>query len=217
MAWWHTYRDSMAPVRLRTLTEPAAEPVTQQEALDHLHLTENSEAGEVDICMAAARSVVEGFTGRRIIRQQVRQTLDCFPYGKQLDLAASPLFPISTGSPLVIRYWARGSTGSTEALTLSSTRYIISRDSDPPRIVLKRDGEFPTLDLRNADAVQVDYWVGYSTSSTAAPKWARMANLQLGAHYFANRESVVTGTIATMLPMATRSLLFQYRSPLAMV
>lgn len=217
MAWWHQYRDAGGPVRLRTLVEPAEEPVTQAEARDHLHLTESSEQGEVDICMTAARAVVEGFSGRRIIRQKVRQSLDCFPYGKQLDLAASPLFPNSTASPVVLRYYPQNSTSSTAALVFPSSRYIVSRDSDPPRIVVKRDGEFPTLELRNADAVEVEYWVGYSTSSTAAPAWARMATLLLGAHYFANREAVIAGTIVNKVPMSARSLMFQHRSPLAMI
>lgn len=219
MAWWHQYRDSMGPRRLRTLTEPQAEPVTQAEARDHLHLTETSEQGEVDICMAAARSHVEAFSGRRIIRQQVRQTLEWFPYGKEIQLAASPLFPNSTAlpSPLVIRYYTRGSTSSTAATVFPADRYIISRDSDPPRIVVKDGSEFPTTELRAADAVEVDYWVGYSTSSTGAPDWARMATLLTGAHFFANREAVVAGTIAGKVPMSARALMMQQRSPLAMV
>lgn len=214
MAWWHEYRDSAGPRHLRTLTEPSEEPVSQELARGHLHLTETSEQDEVDICMAAARSMVEAFSGRRIMRQQVRQSLDWFPYGKQLDLVGSPLFPISTGSPLVVRYYE---ANSTTGVVFPSSRYIVSRNSDPPRIVVKRDGEFPTVDLRNADAVEVDYWVGYSTTSTGAPAWARMATLFTGAHFFANREAVMTGTIATELPMSARSLMWQHRSPLAMV
>lgn len=216
MAWWHQYRDNAGPLRLRTLTEPAAEPVTDEEARDHLHLTETSEQSEVGICMAAARAHVEAFSGRRIIRQQVRQSLDCFPYGKELRLGASPVM-VSTGSPLVLRYYPANSTSSTAALTLPSSRYIVSRDSDPARLVVKQGAEFPTLDLRNADGVEVDYWVGYSTSSTGAPDWARMATLLVGAHFFANRESVIAGTIAGEVPMSARSLMYQQRSPLAMV
>lgn len=217
MAWWHAYRDNAGPLHLRTLTEPAAEPVTQAEALDHLHLTENSEAGEVDLVMAAARAHVEAFSGRRIIAQQVRQTLDGFPYGKQLNLGASPLMPTSTNFPApVIRYHVAGSTGSTGTI-FPSTQYIVSRDSDPPRIIVKRDGSFPDTDLRNADGVTVDYWVGYSSGSTGAPQWARMATLLTGAHFFANREAVVAGTIVSKVPMSARALMMQHRSPLAMV
>jgi len=217
MAWWHAYRDNAGGRRLATLVEPSAEPVTQAEALAHLHLTENSEAGEVDICMAAARSHVEAFSGRRIIAQQVRQTFDAFPYGKLMTLAASPLMPLSTDHPApVIRYHAAGSTGSTGTI-LPSTSYIVSRDSDPPRIVVKRDGSFPDVELRNADGVTVDYWVGYGASSTQVPQWSRMATLVTGAHFFANREAVITGTIAGVVPMSARSLMSQHRSPLAMV
>lgn len=214
MSWWRQYQKDQ-PVRLKTLTAPSAEPVSSTEALDHLHLTENSEQAEVDLLMAAAREEVEAYSGRRIIRQQVRQTWDCFPWGKALQLAASPLFePNSTGSPLVVRYWPEGSTA---ASVLSSTSYLVSENRDPPLIVLKRDAEFPNTELRSADGVEVDYWVGYSTSSTGAPKWAKAATLLTGAHWFANREAVVAGTVATEVPMSARSLMQSHRSPLAQV
>lgn len=42
----------------------------------------------------------------------------------------------------------------------------------------------------------------------------RMGILMLLGHLYENRESVVTGTIATELPMSTASLLFPYRKGL---
>ena len=212
MSWRH-YQAGQ-PTNVTTITEPAAEPVTAAEGLAHLHLTESSEAAEVAVVMTAARAHMEGFSGRRFIRQQVRQTLDDFPAGKAITLGASPLFPSSTSSPApVVRYFTEGSTGQ----VLSSTAYLVADHQDPPRIVLKRDAEFPTVELRAAGGVEVDYWCGYSTSSTGAPAWARMATLLTGAHWFANREAVVTGTIASEVPFSAKALVQMHRSPLAQV
>ena len=215
MRWWWDADDS--PIRLRSLTEPAEEPVTYEAARDHLHLSEDSEAGQVDIVMRAAREAVEGHTGRALIKRQVRQTLDYFPAGRTIKLAASPL--LSTGmlsageSQVVVRYYPQGST----ATVWSSTNYIINQDADPPVLVLARDQEFPNVELRTAAAVEVDYFVGYSTGSAGVPDWARMAVLLTGSHYFLNREAVVTGTIATKIPMGAESLMALHRSPLAQV
>jgi len=219
MGWWHEYMDQQLrmPIRVRTLVEPAVEPVLSSEARDHLHLTETSEDAEVSMLYAAAREHLEEYTGRRIIARKVRQTYDRFPRGKVLLLAESPLLATSTGKPApVVRYFLANSTGSTGTV-LESTRYVLRRDSDPPAIVLKRDGEFPTAELRNAEAVQVDYWAGHSTSSTGAPKWARAAVNLIGAHWFANREAVVQGTVAAEVPMSARSLMQMHRSPLVQV
>lgn len=205
-------------MRLRQLTEPQAEPVTYEQAQDHLHLTEDSEAGEVDIVMKAARSRVEAFTGRNLIKRQVRQVLDCFPRSRMLTLAASPISPSSqlstSETQLVVRYFPQGNSSG---VIWSSTNYILSEDSDPPRIVLARDQEFPNTELRMADGVHLEYWTGYSTGPAGVPAWARMAILLDGAHLFLHRESVATGTVATEIPQSAQALMWQYRSPLAQV
>lgn len=217
MHWWHQYLERQ-PIRLRTLVEPAVEPVLSSEARDHLHLTEGSEDAEVAMLYAAAREHVEEYTGRRIIARKVRQSYDRFPWGKVLLLAESPLLPTSTSHPApVVRYFTQNSSGSSGGSVLASTLYVVNRDRDPPAIVLKRDGEFPTVELRNADGVHVDYWVGYSTSSTGAPAWSRAAINLVGAHWFANREAVVQGTVATEVPMSAQRIMQMHRSPLAQV
>lgn len=73
------------------------------------------------------------------------------------------------------------------------------------------------------DAVRVQYRAGYPdivtpgegeepevrTSTVPAP--IRQAILMLVGHWFKNRETVVTGTIATSLPFAVEALLSPYR------
>lgn len=56
------------------------------------------------------------------------------------------------------------------------------------------------------EAVQVVYVAGYGAASDVPANVRQAILLQVG-HMYANREAVVTGTIATTIPLAVRSLL----------
>lgn len=57
--------------------------------------------------------------------------------------------------------------------------------------------------------VRVDYIAGYPEGEL--PAGLKQAVLMLMAHYFANREAAVTGTIATTIPIGVEMLLGPYR------
>jgi uncharacterized phiE125 gp8 family phage protein len=72
------------------------------------------------------------------------------------------------------------------------------------------DGSFPTS-FDEAGAVTVRYTAGYAEGE--APD-LEMAVLMLGAHYYHNREAVVTGTIATELPLGVAAICHSYKHTL---
>jgi len=208
--WYGHYREAF-PINIATSVEPTVEPVTQAEANAHLHLTDSSEQATVDLCMMAARQHVESYTGKRLIFQTIRQFFDEWPAHDSMPLAIGPVFS-STGTEVK---W--GGPGGGYTNTLSSTSYWCEHAHSPGLIGLKRGQSWPDAELRSHSGVRLTYEVGYSTSSTGVPAWAKSAVLLIGASYFANREAVIAGTIATEVPMAAKALMMAHRSPLAIV
>jgi len=213
VTWWNQYEDRLGGSRLRELTAAAGPYVALSVAQSHLRVTDKSENASLDLSMNAAGKWCEGYLGRSLLARQVRQSFDSFPVGNTISLAGAPVFTSTSKPAPIVRYYTEGSTGT----VLSSTAYTVDEDPLRPRIVLKRDGEFPSVELRSVNGLEVDYWVGYSTSSSGYPVNLRQAVLMLGAHHFANREAVVVGNVANEVPMSVKSLLMPYRSPYAMV
>ena len=81
--------------------------------------------------------------------------------------------------------------------------------SMPARIFLKPNQSFPELSERK-NAIEVRYKVGVSSASDVDQAIKQAVLLTIG-NYYENRQAVVTGTIATELPMNAKFLLDQYR------
>lgn len=224
MRWWDYILRATEdfPVRVNVITEPIREPILSSEALAHLRVLSTDEVDTIDALIETSRDYVEGYTGRRLVKQQVSQTLDRFPRARALDLYGSPLLStglLSTGEVrIVVKYWPDGA--STHEV-FGSSHYIVSdnREGNLPRLTLKRNKQWPTRELRTADAVEIEYWVGFGTGIAAAPipGWARQASLLLIGHWFENREAVVLGSIATTVPLAAKAILDRHRVAGAMI
>jgi hypothetical protein len=77
------------------------------------------------------------------------------------------------------------------------------------RIFLKPNQSFPNLSERK-NAIEVRYVVGAASVLDVDDAIKQAVLLQIG-NLYQNRESVVTGTIATELPMNSKFLLDQYK------
>jgi uncharacterized phiE125 gp8 family phage protein len=93
--------------------------------------------------------------------------------------------------------------------TLSTSVYGSDLVSQPARIFLKPNQSFPQLSERKG-AIEVKYVVGQAGSDEVDDAIKQAVLLQIG-NLYQNRQSVVTGTIATELPMNAKFLLDQYR------
>jgi len=224
MAWWDYISRGVEvmPNRLDVLVDPIRAAVETTDARAHLRVLSTEETGVIEALVEAAGDYTENYLGRRLVKQQVRQTFDRFPRAPALELYGTPLLSttlLSSGETRIeVRYWPRGA--STHEV-FGSSHYIVSanREGGYPKLTLKANREWPTRQLRNADAVEIDYWVGYSngTAAVPVPPWARSAVLLLVGHWFENREAVVLGTIATKIPLSAQAILDKHRAPGAMI
>lgn len=197
-------------LNLTTLTEPKVEPVDLSEAQDHLRVVDDESLSEITLLYTAARQWAEAYTGRKFIRQQLRMVWHDFPHARGFSL---PYAPVRSTDALVVRYYEVGST----ATVWSSTNYTLVHEADPAAVWLKRDQEFPFVELENGRGVEVDYWVGYSTGPNGVPDIIKAGIHMVAAHWYENRETVVTGTIASQVPLSAKAALAAYRTTSASV
>lgn len=183
------------------VTPPSEMPVSLAEAKVHLRVDHTDEDGLITSLVKAATSHLDGYNGvlgRGIVTQTWRQDFDAFP-GRTLRL---PLPATSISSIKV-----RSSAGTLS--TVASEAYALKQDELGSYVRFDDDYSSPS-DLAQSNAVLVEFVAGYGAAA-AVPYELKVAILLLVGHWFVNRTAVVTGTIATDIPMAVSMLVESHR------
>jgi uncharacterized phiE125 gp8 family phage protein len=189
----------------RVVTEPATEPITTDEAKTHLRVLHSAEDDLIDGLIVAARQHVEAVTWRALVTQVRELTLDRWPY-RWRD--GSELIALPGGKVTAVASVTYTAADGTETV-LDSGSYVAALTREPALVYPAYGSIWPTLrDTRGA--VRIRYTTGYGAAA-AVPQAIKQAMLLLIGHWYANRESVAVGTIATELPQAVRALLTPYR------
>ncbi|MDQ3275172.1 MAG: head-tail connector protein [Actinomycetota bacterium] len=180
---------------------PATEPITLAEAKAHCRVTHSAEDDLIGAYVSAARQYAEEYTRRAFVTQTWRATLDAFPYrsGSRLLLPRPPLLAVTE-----VAY----TDGSGVSQIVAAGSYTSIADPVAPYLLPLYAAEWPTA-RDYTGAVRVTYTAGYGAAA-AVPEAIKSAIRLMVAHFSANREAVVTGTISTM-PMAVEALLGPYR------
>ncbi len=173
---------------------PLLEPVSLADAKAQVRFGSTAEDSLILAYISAARGLVEEMTNRALLTQTWR--LDASGFSTRFWLPrAAPVQSVTH-----VKYY--DTTGTLQ--TLSSSVYRLQTASEPAFLELVDGQTVPTTAVRS-DAVQITYVVGYS-SAAEVPAALRQACLLLVSHYFANREPVVVGSIATALPLGVEAL-----------
>lgn len=147
----------------------------------------------------AAVAWVEDYTGRSLMTQTWQ--IACEKFAEKLWLPrAAPLASVTH-----VKYYDTANT----LTTLSGTIYTVPAFAEPAVILLADTQVWPDVYDRE-DAVQVEYVTGATTASDVPAPLRHAVQLLVG-HWYANRESVIVGTIASETPMAVESLCAPYR------
>lgn len=162
---------------LATVTAPASEPITLAQAKAHCRVdtaitTDDDEFSNVWI--PAARQEVEGYTGRALISQTLKMTLDAFPCDGEIRLPVAPVTSISAA-----KYIAADGT----LTTISSSDYQLDETSSPARLWPSYDAGYWPTPRDVMKAVQIDFVVGYANAA-AVPAILRAAVLMLIRAYY---------------------------------
>lgn len=196
--------DAILPVRAIPLS---AEPVTLTEAKLHLRLavTEAAAVAYTDEdslllrLIQAAREGVEWETGRALITQTRTLYLDEFP---NTDYIKVPYPPLQS---------ATMTYKDEDGAVTSFTDYDTDTRSEPGRLVLKPDCEWPTDTLYPTNPITITYICGYGTTGASVPARLKSALLLMVSDYYEHRGEVVVGAIPGRIQRAIDSLLDFYR------
>lgn len=184
---------------LERVAAPALEPVSLEEAKEHIRVMDQTQDGLVDVLIVAAREMAETLSGgRQYITAQWKSTLCMFPYcGGMIELPKPPLQSVES-----IKYVDMAGT----LQTLSPSVYQVVTSGQVGAIVTKY-GQFWPDTREEADAVRIEFTAGYGDEPEDVPATIRHAVKLLVGHLYENREPVVVGSTPAEIPMTARALL----------
>lgn len=182
----------------KVVTPATSNPLTLTETKTHLKVDTTADDTFITNLIRSATSSAQEYTNRFFIATTIQQVGD-----KWEDI--SNLFKSPVASVTNIKYV--NPSGSLQ--TLSTDVYFVDDVNKPARIGLKPNQSFPEI-IDRLNAVQVNYVVG-DESADDVDEGIKQALLLTIGNWYQNRQAVVTGKIATELPMNAKFLLDQYK------
>lgn len=191
-------------VSLVTVTPPASEPVSLNEAMLHLRVDVSDagphpEATLIETLISAARAHVEAETNRVLITQTLEARWDA--WRDVLELPRTPVQSVTSVTYV-------DETGATQ--TLSNSAYRVDVAGLVARVTPAFDTAWPTARAVTG-AIAVRFVAGYGAAS-AVPAPLKAAMLLLIGHLYENR-TAATERALTEAPLAVAALINPYRVP----
>lgn len=170
---------------------PVSEPVALLEAKAHCNVealfTEDDDL--IAAYIAAAVQSCEARTRRQLMPATFVLRLNGFPDCDVIELPRPPLAGVTS-----IAYV----DGDGESQTLSTDVYGADPHTTPGRVLLKYGETWPVTRCQR-NAVTITYTAGYANAD-AVPALLKQGMLMRIAHWYENREDVITGTIIANVP-----------------
>lgn len=169
--------------QVKVTVQPSFEPVTTQEAKDHLRVTFNDDDAEIATMVTAARLRVEGLSGMKLATQTVDIVADNWealadPNSIEvLRLMVGPVTAINS-----VKYYDAEDSDT----TMPSTDYWTDLVSLPARVQVKTS--WPTINERIGN-IRINCTVGYANANSVPAVFKQAIKLLVG-HYYENREQV---------------------------
>jgi uncharacterized phiE125 gp8 family phage protein len=187
---------------LSLVTAATAEPLTVDEFKQHQRIDVPDEDSLISSYLTAARAWVETATQRQLVTASWRLTMNGFYderyYSACRDAIAVPIPPLA--SITSITYLDSGGTST----AWSSANYAVDTYHEPGLITLTYGASWPST-REIANDVTILFTAGYGAAS-AVPEGIKQAIRFLAAHWFENREPVLSGTIVTPIPLTIEAL-----------
>jgi uncharacterized phiE125 gp8 family phage protein len=195
--------------RVKVITGPSSEPVTLAEAKLHLREDGDDQDSVINTFIGAATAHCEAFLGRALISRTLDYFIDAFPSdNKPAKLPLPPLISV-TG----VFYT------DADGVEQEFTDFETDTAHEPGRIYLAPSVSWPTP--RDSEAsVRIRYRAGYvdtdpSPDTGSVPDDIKAAILLTIGTLYENRETIVIGQSAILLPWSAEQLLRRHRVELS--
>jgi uncharacterized phiE125 gp8 family phage protein len=211
-------------LKLKRLTEPQELPLSLAEAKAFLRIDEDLTAADA-LVMALLRSAVshmERWTGRALVTQTWRLTLDRWP--EQSSILSQDWEGWRQGADLVTRrdfieipkpplqsittFQVFDTTDA--AAAVATTVYFVDTESEPGRVGSRFGQTWPSTTLRPHNGIQITFVAGYGDTWNEVPDAFLQATRLLLAHSYENR-AVCDEASAVAIPASAQALLRPYR------
>ena len=193
-------------MKLVTVSPSTFDPVDLEDVKRHLRL-ETGETREDEYLrdlVKAAADRVEGMTNRALTKRTLKLYLNNWSTSDSFEL---PYAPLSTQVKATIQY--RDADSST--ITFASTAFSMDSASEPGRVCLGYNDDWPTVTLNNMNPISIQYQCGYPASS-AIPSRLKQAVKIIVSDLYENRESVVIGQGVQTIRQHVKNLVRDYRN-----
>ncbi len=187
-------------------------PVSVAEAKEHLRIVDmTTDDDYIGVLIDTATAWCEDYCDRTFAHKHYTVAFDDFP-SLRIALPRPPvqLASVATNATVTISYVDQGGTTQTLTWAQSGTQqFRLDRDHVPALLYPLYLENWPNVRLDDK-AVQVTYLAGYGGAANV-PTPAKHAIKMLVGHWYANRESVLTGSISKELEFAVSALLANLR------
>lgn len=184
---------------LKTLTQPAVEPVTLAEAKQHCRVDTSTDDAYISALITAAREYCEKYCDETFVHTQYRMTLDSFR--GEIELPRPPMASSGTCTAVVVTYTLENQSTA----TLASTGYRVDRDSVPGVIRTNYNDSWPSH-LLDYNAVSITWWAGNGADGSAVPQRIKSAILWLVGMWYERRMAADSVSL-TEIPFGVKALL----------
>ena len=177
--------------------------LTLQEVRSHLNVSSTQDDALILAYIRSAMSALEERTCRAFMHQTRVLRMDSFSdsgyvRGRRIYPARTPL--VSASSTQAVQYYDSAGT----LTTMPSSDYVWSTGGG--FIAEAYNATWPTV-YSQPESVVITYVAGHSSVSSGVPENVKLAAKQLVAHWYRNREAVLTGTISKELEWTIDALL----------
>jgi uncharacterized phiE125 gp8 family phage protein len=184
-------------MRYRATTAPAEQPVTLAEVKEHLRITGTDEDTVISSMISAATAMAELWTGRRFITQTLTGWLDADPVldawwdgivvASRSSVQATRSIELPGAPGVSVTSVSLFSDLDAETVIASTDYRVDAADQDlPTRITLKETSSWPSVSLRNQNALKVVWIAGYGAAASV-PSSIKLAIKMMVANLYANR------------------------------
>ena len=176
---------------------PSVEPVTLDEAKAQCRVDLSDDDALITALIVAAREYLEGLDWRAWMTQTVEYWLDDWPRNFVIDLPRPPVQSVTS-----IKYYDIHDA----EFTFASTNYFVDTITEPARIGLNWNCNWPPESLRAVNAVCVTYVAGWPAQEYF-PQRLKQAMLLLIGHWYENREASTVGAVNRQIELGVKDLL----------
>jgi uncharacterized phiE125 gp8 family phage protein len=169
-------------------TPNATLPITLTEAKLYLKVDTSADDDLITHLITAAKVAAENYLDRYLYDTTITEYYDAFPVSQANNTSAYLYLSVGGVSSVTsITYTdADGNTGT----TLASSKYVLDKDINPPRIALAYGQTWPGT-YSEIKAVTTTYVVGYGASAGDEPTIVKQAiKMMLSAWYHNRQDSV---------------------------